>query len=316
MKYKVLELLENCEGFLSGEDISAKLGISRSAVWKHIGNLKKAGYSVVSVPSKGYKIEYVPDKLNPGKVEASVPGKLYFYEKTPSTNLEAKHKENVPDRSVFLAETQTEGRGRLGRKWVTSKNGCVCMSIYVKPDVPPHSVAALTLVAGLAVNRVIENSSIKWPNDVLIGTRKVAGILTEMSAEMDKVNYVVIGIGINVNTEAFNIDLIRKATSMYLETGKKYKREAVICQVLDSFWEIYEDFLDGNFAKIRREYMNQCATLRRDVVIEKSGEKIVARAVDITENGELVVERDGRRFPVNSGEVSVRGLLGYSDGDE
>lgn len=313
MKYKILELLESSEDFLSGEEISSKLGISRSAVWKHIGSLKKAGFTVVSVPSKGYKIEYAPDKINPKKVETSVPGKLYFYEKTLSTNLEAKQKSDVPDRSVFLAETQTEGRGRLGRKWVTSKNGCVCMSIYVKPDVPPHSVSALTLVAGLAVSRAIENSAIKWPNDVLIGTRKVAGILTEMSAEMDKVNYVVIGIGINVNTEAFNIDLVRKATSMYLESGKKIKREDVICKVLDSFWEIYDEFLMGNFAKIRREYMSRCATLRREVVIERAGEQMVARAVDITENGELIVEMDGKRIPVNSGEVSVRGLLGYAD---
>ena len=116
MKYKILELLESSEDFLSGEEISSKLGISRSAVWKHIGSLKKAGFTVVSVPSKGYKIEYAPDKINPKKVESSVPGKLYFYEKTLSTNLEAKQKSDVPDRSVFLAETQTEGRGRLGRK--------------------------------------------------------------------------------------------------------------------------------------------------------------------------------------------------------
>lgn len=311
MKFKILELLESGDGFISGEEISSKLGISRSAVWKHIGNLKKAGYSVVSVPSKGYKIEYAPERLNPEKIIDAVPGKLWFFEKTSSTNLEAKQANNVPDRSVFLAETQTDGRGRLGRKWVSSKNGGVFMSIYIKPDIAPANVSALTIVAGLAVHRAIENTTIKWPNDVLIGSRKVAGILTEMSAEIDKVNYIVVGIGVNVNTEVFNIDLITKATSMYLETGMKYKREDIICKILYNFWEIYDDFLRGNFAKIRREYMRVCATLRKEVVVLKAGEELIARAVDISESGELVVEKDGKRFSVNSGEVSVRGLLGY-----
>lgn len=312
MKYRVLELLESSEDFISGEEISRELGISRSAVWKHINSIKKMGYTIVSVPSKGYKIEYAPDKINPKKVNISSTGKLYFFEKTSSTNYEAKAAENVPDRSVFLAETQTEGRGRLGRKWSSPKGTGVFMSIYLKPDIPPSKVSALTLVAGLAVQRAIEGSAIKWPNDVLLDSRKVAGVLTEMSAEMDKVNYVVVGIGVNVNTEAFNIDLIRKATSLYLETGKKWQREEVINRIMEEFWKIYDEFLSGNFAKIRREYMRVCATLRREVCIVKGEETIVARAVDITENGELVVEKDGKRFPVNSGEVSVRGLLGYA----
>ena len=312
MIYKILELLEKSEGFLSGEEISEKLGITRSAVWKHIKSLKKAGYAVVSVPSKGYKIEYAPDKINPERIRKFVPGELYFFEKTASTNIEAKLSENAPDKSVFIAETQTDGRGRLGRKWLSSKDGGVYMSIYLKPDIPPYKVSALTLVAGLAVQRAIENTTIKWPNDVLFSGRKVAGILTEMSAEIDRVGYVVVGIGVNVNTEAFSIDLVRKATSMYLETGKKYERESVINSILENFWQIYDEFLKGNFAKIRREYMRCCATLRKEVVIIKNDEEIVARAVDITENGELVVEKDGKRFSVNSGEVSVRGLLGYA----
>lgn len=311
MKYKVLELLEKSDGFLSGEQISEKLGVSRSAVWKHINSLKKAGYTIVSVPSKGYRIDFSPDSINPEKIKDSVSGKLYFFEKTESTNLEAKIAKDVTDRSVFLAETQTDARGRLGRKWLSAKGG-IFMSIYLEPDIPPYNVSALTLVAGLAVSRVIEKSMIKWPNDVLLGSRKVAGILTEMSAEVDKVNYVVVGIGINVNTETFNIDLIRKATSLYIETGKKHSREDIINRILSEFWELYDEFLKGNFAKIRREYMRSCATLRKEVVILKGDEETVARAVDITENGELVVEKDGKRFPVNSGEVSVRGLLGYA----
>ena len=139
MKYKILELLEKSEGFLSGEEISEKLGITRSAVWKHIKSLKKAGYAVVSVPSKGYKIEYAPDKINPERIRKFVPGELYFFEKTASTNIEAKLSENAPDKSVFIAETQTDGRGRLGRKWLSSKDGGVYMSIYLKPDIPPSN---------------------------------------------------------------------------------------------------------------------------------------------------------------------------------
>ncbi|MBO5060750.1 MAG: biotin--[acetyl-CoA-carboxylase] ligase [Clostridia bacterium] len=312
MKYKILDMLGSGSEFVSGGDLSKKLGITRSAVWKNINNLRRDGYKIESVTGRGYRLCGGPDRINPGRLEKSVPGKVYYFKSTESTNLEAKRAANVPDRSLFIADTQLGGRGRLGRKW-SSPAGCgIWMSLYLKPKIAAASVSQLTLAAGLAVARAIPTSRIKWPNDVLMSNKKVCGILTEMSAEMDRVNYVVVGIGINVNNEVFGIDLIDKATSIYRETEKKTDREELLSKVLKEFFAIYDEFLKGGFASFRDEYKKLSATLSKEVIIIKNGEEQLARAVDINENGELIVEIDGKREIVNSGEVSVRGLLGYN----
>ena len=311
MKYKILELLKNSNGYLSGAEISDKLGITRSAVWKNINTLKKEGYNIKSLHGTGYVFDNLQDKLSPVRIEDCVPGELYFYSKVLSTNEEAKRKKDVPDRSLFLAETQTAGRGRMGRKWVSRGNG-IWMSIYLKPDVPPCDIAQLTLLAGIAVSRVIKNSKIKWPNDVIMSGRKVCGILTEMTAEADRITSVVIGIGVNVNTETFGIDLVRKATSVYLETGKKADRNQLICEILTEFWEIYDEFRKNGFANLRREYKRRCVTLNREILIVKGDDVIKAYAEDINDRGELIAKTENSIMTVNSGEVSVRGILGYN----
>lgn len=311
MKYKILEFLKNSGGYVSGEEISNEFGITRSAVWKNINTLKKEGYNISSRHGTGYILDDMQDKLSPARIESCVPGNLYFYSKIPSTNEEAKRKKDVPDRSVFLAETQTAGRGRLGRKWVSRGNG-IWMSIYLKPDVPPCDIAQLTLLAGIAVCRVIKKSKIKWPNDVVMDGRKVCGILTEMTAEADKITSVVIGIGVNVNTETFGIELIRKATSVYLETGKKEDRNKLICRILKEFWEVYDEFAKNGFTDLRREYKRRCVTLNREIVIVKGNDTMNAYAEDINERGELIARTENGLITVNSGEVSVRGILGYN----
>lgn len=311
MKYRILEMLKT-DGYVSGEEISKCLGISRSAVWKHINALRSLGYEVESVPSKGYRLISQPDIINPEKLKDYVPGRVYYYETIDSTNAECKRAEDVPDKSLFVSESQTGGRGRLGRKWSSPKGSAVYMSIYLEPDIPIYRVPQLTLIAGMAVCRTIRGSRIKWPNDVLLNNKKVCGILTEMTAEADRVNRVIVGIGINVNNEVFNVDLITKATSMYRETGKKYRRDKLICDILEEFWRLYDVFLKEGFAVLKREYSLKCATLGRRVIIIRNGEEFEARALDIGENGELIIEHDGTREPVTSGEVSVRGLLGYN----
>lgn len=219
---------------------------------------------------------------------------------------------NTPDKSVFIAEAQTAGRGRLGRAW-TSPLGCgIWMSIYLEPEIPAQAVSQLTLIAGLAASRVIPKSEIKWPNDVLMDGKKVCGILTEMSAEMDRVSRVIVGIGINVNNRLFTAELADKATSVYRETGKITDREELAKSVLNEFFYLYNEFLREGLAPFVTEYSEKCATLGREVIIIRKGEQEVARAVEISENGELVIERDGIREAVHSGEVSVRGLLGYN----
>lgn len=311
MKYKILEMLKKYGGYVSGEKISEELGITRSAVWKHMNALKRDGYDITSCPSKGYVLDEAQDKLSPAQIAKHVPGKLYFYKSTTSTNDEAKRTKDAPDKSVFIAETQTAARGRLGRSWASRGNG-LWMSIYLKPDIPPCNIAQLTLIAGIAVSRVIENSKIKWPNDILIDGRKVCGILTEMTAEADRITSVIIGIGINVNTETFSIDLIRKATSLYIETKVKQDRNEFAGRILDEFWSVYDEYVKNGFREFKREYKIRCTNIQRDVVVIKNGEEITARAVDINERGELVCMKRGDEFSVNSGEVSVRGLLGYN----
>lgn len=249
-------------------------------------------------------------KLNPEKI--TVPGNVYYKETTESTNLDAKYAENAPDKSVFIADSQTNGRGRLGREWSSPKGCGIWMSILVKPQENVSDISQLTLIAGLAVSRVIKETTIKWPNDVLMSGKKVAGILTEGTLENGKIKNVIIGIGINVNTEIFPEELSDKATSLYIETGKTFDREQLICIITKEFFLMYEDFLENGFSVFKEEYTNRCATLNKEVCLINKDEKRVAKATRITDKGELVVRIDGTEEIINSCEVSVRGLLGYA----
>lgn len=245
------------------------------------------------------------------KIKKCVPGKVFYKESTDSTNMDAKLSKNAPDRSVFLAEKQTRGRGRLGREWSSPEGVGIWMSIYLKPQVQIEDISRLTLIAGMAVSRVIKNTVIKWPNDILIGGKKLAGILTEMSAEQGNIKNVIVGIGINVNTEYFPEELQDKATSLYIETGEKFNREEIICDIVNEFFSMYDIFLREGFSIFSKEYTRKCITLGKEVVIIKNEQKSFAKAIRITQQGELVIEINGKEEIVNSSEVSVRGLLGY-----
>lgn len=252
------------------------------------------------------------EKLNIEMIKDSVPGNVYYFDVVNSTNSMAKLAENIPDKSLFIAETQSSGRGRMGRDW-SSPAGCgIWMSIYLVPDIPAEDVSKLTLLAGLAVSKAIPGSSIKWPNDVLLGNKKVCGILTEAVAGADGIRCVVVGIGINVNTKAFPHELTDRATSLYIETGKKQSREDVLNSVLKEFFSLYESFVKNGFSDMYDEYIQKCITIGKDVLLIKNSKEIKATAVGMTEAGELLVDIDGNREVVNSGEVSVRGLLGYN----
>ena len=252
------------------------------------------------------------EELNINLIEKNVPGIVSYKKITESTNLDAKSSLNIPDKSVFLADMQTGGRGRLGRSWISPAGCGIWMSIYLKPQITISDISQLTLIAGLAVSRVIADSVIKWPNDVLIKDKKVSGILTEMSIEQNKINYAVVGIGINVNNKEFPCELIDKATSLYLETEKITDRNILISKVLEEFFLMYDNFIKNGFSVFKDEYEKKCITLNKDVYLLKNENKQIAKAVGITEKGELITEIDGNIEVVNSCEVSVRGLLGYS----
>lgn len=246
------------------------------------------------------------------RLKKAVPGDFFYYDTTSSTNVEAKNKSNIKDKSVFLAREQLSGRGRLGRSWNSNAGDGIFMSIVLVPDIPASTISTLTLLSGLAVSRVLEGSRVKWPNDVLFNDKKVSGILTEMVMIDNNPDRIIVGIGVNVGNKSFPCELLDKATSLYLETGKIYDKTDIIIKILNEFFSMYDIFLKDGVSALRGELKEKCVTLGKTVVVERSGEKIVARAVDITDNGELLIEKDGEKIALASGEVSVRGLLGYN----
>lgn len=317
MREKILNILQSADDYISGERISKTLNVSRAAVWKHIKSLRDEGYEIKSVTNKGYRLASSPDILTEYSVRDGLETKfigqnIFVYSETDSTNNRAKDNASSPDGSLFIADIQTGGKGRLGRGWVAPSGVGIWMSLLLKPELSPSDVPQITLVAGLAVCRAIGfGAKIKWPNDIVIGSKKVCGILTEMSAEINRVNYVVCGIGVNVNIPSFDGELSEKATSLLIETGQRHNRAEITRRILTEFEILYTDFLKNGLKNILPDYKSFCATLNREVQVIYKHETVSAAAVDIDADGSLVIEKDGERITVNSGEVSVRGIYGY-----
>ncbi|MCD8390297.1 MAG: biotin--[acetyl-CoA-carboxylase] ligase, partial [Firmicutes bacterium] len=268
MKEKILTILKTADGYVSGERISQTLNVSRAAVWKHIKKLREEGYEIDSVTNKGYRLISAPDILTRDEIASQLETKkigrnLHYFYQIDSTNNEAKRAWESVDGSVFIAEIQTGGKGRLGRGWSSPAGTGIWMSILLKPDIKPWDASKITQAAGLAVCRALKpyGARIKWPNDIIIGTKKVCGILTEMSAETDMVDYIVCGIGINVNNESFDDEISERATSIYIESGKKHSRAEIVCGVLKEFENLYEEFLESGIKNMLDEYTSLCVNI-------------------------------------------------------
>ena len=322
-KDKILQCLKEAGDYVSGEDLSRKLGVSRSAVWKNINSLRESGYPIESVTNRGYRLSAEPDVLNEPEVldglkTKTVGRSIAAFREIDSTNEEAKRRaqQGAPHGSVFVAERQLGGKGRLGRVWVSPPKTGLWFTILLRPEEVPSQVAGITLLTGLAVCRAIRAATgcgamIKWPNDIVIGGRKVCGILTEMSAEIDRVHYAVVGIGINVNNGDFPPELSVKATSLRMETGKPVSRVRLLQRILEEFERLYDDYDKENQPFFLQDYKSLCVTLGRTVGASRGREKITGTAVDITPDGELVVRlENGDLFQINSGEVTVQGIYG------
>ncbi len=319
MYKKILEILLEKNDYVSGEELGKLLNISRSAVWKNINKLRENGYEIDSVTKKGYKILNNNDILNEAEIKSAIKNKsfikkIYYYDQVDSTNNELKHilSENTEEGIIVVSDIQTSGRGRLGRTWVSPKQTGIYISLSLTPNIMPFECSSLTLVAALAVSNALKNvcnvpASIKWPNDILINNKKVCGILTEMSAEIDKLNYIIIGTGINVSTEFFDEELNKTATSIFLETNKKFERKKIISEFLFEFEKYYNKFCEENgFSEILEEYKQNCITLNKKVKV-LCKESFLGTAVGVTEKGELIVKlMDGEERVVSSGEVSIR----------
>lgn len=234
---------------------------------------------------------------------------IYYKEEVTSTNDWAKECSEMESGTVFTALRQTKGKGRRGRNWVSDENG-LWMSILLKPDF--SDVSIITLAAGLSVKKTLGDTAfIKWPNDIVMSSKKVCGILTEAVADNGRVNYAVCGIGVNLNNKSFDGDISDIATSVYIETGKVADREEILKGITDNFNDYYNLIAMHGFEAIRDEYKKACITLGKDVKIVSATGEYVAYASDIDSSGELIVLKDGEEICVRSGEVSVRGLFGY-----
>ena len=243
---------------------------------------------------------------------------VHFARETDSTNLWIKRlaKEGAPEGTLALAEFQSAGRGRLGRSWEVPEGTSVMMSILLRPKFEPLYAPTLTLVMGMAVAKAVKNLgfdvSIKWPNDVVVSHKKICGILTEMGVRDGKIDYAVIGVGINVNIKEFPEEMADKATSLYLESGKEFDRSQIPGLVMEAFEEYYEKFAATcDLSGLKEEYESILANYNQPVrVLAKEPYEGVARG--ITDGGELLVEKtDGTIVAVSAGEVSVRGLYSY-----
>ncbi|MCR4718885.1 MAG: biotin--[acetyl-CoA-carboxylase] ligase [Firmicutes bacterium] len=244
------------------------------------------------------------------RIRAEVQGDFFYYESVGSTNAEALKYANAEDKSLFLTQNQTAGRGRMGRSWENSCGG-VYMTVLLKPEGISENISSLTLASGLAAARVIPNSTIKWPNDIILGDKKVAGILAETRVS-GKNAVIAVGIGINVNNPEFSGDLAEKATSMYLYSGETQDITEIVIRFYTEFLKIYEDFKKSGFSKIKKEYEEKCVTLNREIVVLIGGKERIMTVKGINEKGELIAIADGKTEIINFGEVSVRGLLGYA----
>lgn len=325
MKSKILKMLREQEKFISGQEICDSLGISRTAVWKYMNQLKGEGYEIESVSNKGYHLTALPDIISVQEVQSQLSTiafgqEMYFFDEIDSTNNYIKKiaENGASHGSLAIAECQTGGKGRRGRVWKSPKGSGIWMSYLLRPTIPPYSASMLTLVAGLAVAKVLSEVSgmeakIKWPNDIVINSRKVCGILTEMSADPDMINYVVVGIGINVNTKEFPEDIAQTATSLRIEMGSQANRSSIIAKICKVFENYYEKFCRTcDMTELIDEYNKHLVNVDREVRISELDGEYTGVAKGIDKDGQLLVEMsDGSVKAVFAGEVSVRGLYGY-----
>jgi BirA family biotin operon repressor/biotin-[acetyl-CoA-carboxylase] ligase len=311
-------LAEAVDDFVSGEAISDKLGLTRAAVWKHVEALRGQGYRIEAVPARGYRLAAVPDRLTPLELRPllnthDVGRVVHWFEEIGSTNDRAKElaDDGAEHGAVVIAEAQTAGRGRRGRNWASPPRRNLYFSVVLRPDLPPARAPELTLVGSVALCDALRQAGvqagIKWPNDLLVSGRKIAGILTELAAEPDKVDWVVLGAGVNVNArrEDFPEEVRREATSLFLERGQPAPRVlfAAACFTALETWLDRHD--EEGFGVIREAWRERSVTLGREVLVTVDGRELAGVAEDIDETGALLVRTAAGLERVLSGDVQL-----------
>ncbi|MCM1037867.1 MAG: biotin--[acetyl-CoA-carboxylase] ligase [Roseburia sp.] len=327
-KSDILSMLRQSRDYVSGEQLCTHFGVSRTAVWKAMNQLKEEGYQIEAVSHKGYRLLESPDVLSANEILSRLSTKwagktLYYAPITGSTNIDAKQyaEAGAPHGTTVVANMQTAGKGRRGRRWQSPQGNSIYMSILLKPDFAPDKASMLTLVMALSVAEAITETSgltsgIKWPNDIVVNQKKVCGILTELNTESDYIQYVVIGVGINVNNaspQEFPEEIRQTATSLKIESGSQILRAVLLERVLAHFEKNYDTFVTTlDLTHLKEAYEKRLLNLDAEVkVLDPQGEFTgIARGID--KSGELIIEKeDGQIVGVYAGEVSIRGLYGY-----
>ncbi len=315
IKDRILEkLIKNKGESVSGETLALELSVSRTAIWKHIKALRDEGYVIESSPNIGYVLAGRPDVLTPGEIKAGLKtgiiGKeIKYFKETESTNTIAREiAGKAAEGTIIIAESQTGGRGRMGRKWLSPEGG-IWLSIILKPEMQPVYAPRITLLAGVAVAKTIRNvgleAKIKWPNDVLIRGKKVCGILTEIEAEIDMIDYCVVGIGIdaNVDTESFPEEFRESSTSLKKELGHEINRVEFVQRLLEEFEARYMKLQKEGFLPILEEWRSMSATIGEWVKITTQNRIIYGEATGVDNDGALIVETgEGKLEKIVSGD--------------
>ena len=321
-KEQLLRYLKKEQGrFVSGEKVSSRLAISRSAIWKQISRLKEEGYDIESSPRRGYALRSIPDCLLAGEIREGLNtrligrGPIFHFRQTDNTNNQAKALayEGAPEGALVIAEEQSQGRGRRGRTWFSPHSQGIYATVILRPLIPLSETPKLTLLAAVAAAEALETQTglpirIKWPNDILANGRKLAGILTEIGTEMDAVDFAVIGMGLNVNVPqaSFPSDLRYPATSILIETGRPFPRIRLLQSWLEALEKYYSLLLQGDFDNILSRWKFLTDIVGSRVAVEMPGHRYIGEVQDVDGNGVLILkESDGALQRIFSGDVTL-----------
>ncbi|MFO8184480.1 MAG: biotin--[acetyl-CoA-carboxylase] ligase [Candidatus Aegiribacteria sp.] len=322
---RILGILRERGGYISGQDMSRELGISRTAVWKNVEKLRETGYTIDAVSNRGYRLVQSVDLPTSDEIgrylgESSLNPKVVYMKTVDSTNSLAMMlaAQGAVHGTVVTADMQTSGKGRKGREWHSPPGSNLYLSMILRPSVPPaeaSQIPVLTVIASIrALRRLVPDltCSVKWPNDIYCGGRKISGTLCEMKAEMDSVEHVVVGTGINVNTDPSEINMPETATSLFMETGRRYCRAELAARLLEDFQSAYDVWIaEGSLRPFIPEWKSCSLLLGSQVDVRTATKIVTGRAMGIAENGALKLQlRDGTRRLIYAGDATLHGEYG------
>lgn len=315
----ILKLLRaHPDTFISGEEISRRLQVSRTAVWKKIESLRSLGYEIEASTRLGYRLTRAPDILSPAEIKPFLKTKwlgktIHYFHSLDSTNTKAYELavRGAEEGEVVIAESQNRGKGRLGRVWFSPPYVNLYLSIILRPKIPPHQASLITLLAAVATAKAIERCAelkplIKWPNDLLLGGRKIAGLLNEIQSETDRIHFVILGIGVNLNLdeETFPKEIRSLATSIKRETGQSISRKEFLTMLLQQLEEGYDRFLKEGGDPVLKAWKERAQLEGKTVKVTSFGETLSGTAVDIDSDGALLLKmEDGHQKRIVAGDI-------------